>query len=97
QPRVPLEIWRRQHIVVDRTRDLLDPTVFKADQFVRSAVRDTGAVFISPLDLLCDKHGCLVSTDASVPTPVAWDNDHLSIAGSSLLAKLDLKAVLGDR
>jgi peptidoglycan/LPS O-acetylase OafA/YrhL len=95
QPRVALEIWRRQHVVLDRTRQFLDPAVFQADDFVRAAVRGTGAIFVSPLALLCDPRGCLISTDAHVPTPVAWDNDHLSIAGSSLLANRALKEVLG--
>jgi peptidoglycan/LPS O-acetylase OafA/YrhL len=95
QPRAAFEVWRRQGTMVARSRLFLDPAVFAADNQVRQAVAASGAVFVSPLALLCNSSGCLLSADPHRPTPVAWDNDHLSLAGSSLLVALALKAISG--
>jgi peptidoglycan/LPS O-acetylase OafA/YrhL len=97
QPRVAFEIWRHQHVLEDRTKEYLDSAAFAADAVVRNTVAGTGAIFVSPIDLLCDAGVCLISTDPHHATPVAWDNDHLSLAGSSLLTNLALHAILGDR
>jgi len=95
QPRAAFEIWRRRHALVSRSDRLLDPAVFAADSLVRAAVSGTGAIFLSPLQLLCDPEGCLLSTDPQTPTPIAWDNDHLSVAGSTLLLNLAFDAIMG--
>ena len=95
QPRVSFVIWRQQHVVPMRSDQLLDSHALAADRWVQQAVAGTGALFVSPLALLCDRDGCLLSTDPRVPTPVAWDNDHLSVAGSRLLADRSLGVILG--
>jgi hypothetical protein len=60
----------------------------------RAAVAGTSATFISPLDLLCLDGRCLISTDAHAATPLAWDYDHLSLAGSEFLADRAFKPLL---
>jgi peptidoglycan/LPS O-acetylase OafA/YrhL len=95
QPRVTFEIWRRWHVVVDRSTLYLDPNAFAADRAVQGQVAGSGAVFVSPVDSLCDSHGCLLSADAHVPVPMAWDNDHLSVAGATLLISRTLPEILG--
>jgi peptidoglycan/LPS O-acetylase OafA/YrhL len=95
QPRVAFEVWRRRHVLADRTADLLDESSFVADRFVRDAAAGTAAVVVSPIDLLCDQGACLLSADSRGATPVTWDNDHLSIAGSRLLSTRALAAILG--
>ncbi len=95
QPRAAFEIWRRTHMVAQRSSLFLDSAAFSTDDQVRQAVAGTGAIFVSPLALLCNRSGCLLSTDPHHPTPVAWDNDHLSVAGSCLLIQLALTAILG--
>jgi peptidoglycan/LPS O-acetylase OafA/YrhL len=97
QPRVAFKIWRHQHVLKDRSREFLDSSAFAADAIVRNTVAGTKAIFVSPLDLLCDDGACLISTDPLGATPIAWDNDHLSVAGSGLLANLALHAILGGR
>ncbi len=94
QPRVAFEIWRRGGVLKDRTAEYLDAEPFAADRFARAATRGTQATFISPLDLLCRDGACLISTDPNSATPLAWDNDHLSLAGSAFLANLAFKSVL---
>jgi hypothetical protein len=93
QPRVAFEIWRERHVLEDRTREYLDPAPFAADSLARAAVQGTGAVFVSPIALLCNGGGCLISTEPHAEVPVAWDNDHLSVAGSELVAGLALQSL----
>jgi peptidoglycan/LPS O-acetylase OafA/YrhL len=95
QSRVVFEIWRREHVLKDRTSEYLEPEPFAADQRVRAAVMGTPAMFISPLDLLCHDGVCLISTDPHAVAPLAWDNDHLSLAGSEFLAERVLTPILG--
>jgi hypothetical protein len=95
QPRVAFEIWRRDHVLEDRTAEYLDAEPFAADRRVREAVAGTPATFVSPLELLCRSGSCLLSADPERPTPIAWDNDHLSLAGSRWVADRALKSILG--
>jgi peptidoglycan/LPS O-acetylase OafA/YrhL len=97
QPRVAFEIWRRSGVLEQRTAEYLDAEPFAADRFVRDAIRGTQATFISPLELLCREGACLISTDPNSATPLAWDNDHLSLAGSTFLAAHAFKSVLSAR
>jgi peptidoglycan/LPS O-acetylase OafA/YrhL len=97
QPRVAFEIWRRSGALKDRTAEYLDAAPFTADQFVRDATRGTQATFISPLESLCRDGTCLISTDPNSATPLTWDNDHLSLAGSTYLVEHAFKSVLSAR
>jgi peptidoglycan/LPS O-acetylase OafA/YrhL len=97
QPRVAFEIWRRSGALQDRTAEYLDAEPFAADQFVRDATRGTQASFVSPLELLCRDRACLISTDPNSATPLAWDNDHLSLAGSAFLVRHAFKSDLSAR
>jgi peptidoglycan/LPS O-acetylase OafA/YrhL len=97
QPRIAFEIWRRSGVLRDRTAEYLDAGPFAADRFVREAIRGTQATFISPLELLCREGACLISTDPNSATPLAWDNDHLSLAGSAFLAEHAFESVLSAR
>lgn len=85
QPRASFEIWRRHHELPERSSEFLDASPLAADRMVRAAITGTSAVFVSPIEQLCDSRGCLISADPRRPIPMAWDNDHLSVAGSSLL------------
>jgi hypothetical protein len=94
QPRIAFELWRQEGVIRDRTAKFLDAAPFTADRLVRSAVLGTKATFISPIDLLCESGACLISTDPHIATPVAWDNDHLTLAGSAFLAEQAFNSVL---
>jgi hypothetical protein len=62
---------------------------------VHGGFTGTQVTFISPIDLLCHDGSCLISTDPQSATPLAWDNDHLSLAGSEFLADRAFKSILG--
>lgn len=95
QPRATFLIWRRTHRLRTRSSQFLDGAAFAADRRIRAAVAGTSAIFVSPLVLLCNGGGCLLSADPQHPAPIAWDNDHLSIAGSSLLMRLAMHDIVG--
>ena len=94
QPRVAFELWRHGHGLQDRTAEYLQAEPFATDRMARAAVVGTSANFISPLDLLCLDGRCLISTDPHAATPLAWDYDHLSLAGSAFLADRAFKPLL---
>ena len=57
------------------------------DSRIRAAVVPVGARFVSALNLLCPEDQCLVVVrDGAGFVPTAWDEGHLTAAGSRLLA-----------
>jgi peptidoglycan/LPS O-acetylase OafA/YrhL len=96
QPEVGVKIWLASHSLTDRTRLYFDPTSMSTDAVVAQAAAQTGVTFVSPLSLLCNEQGCLISTDRDAATPVAWDREHLTLAGSNLLVGLAIDQIMGD-
>jgi hypothetical protein len=85
QPRVSVKLWLDNHTLPERTDRYLNTASTRADRTVRDAIATTGALFVSPIDVLCDERGCLLTTDRSHWTPLAWDAAHLTEAGSIYL------------
>ncbi len=88
QPRVALRLWQRSGAVPERTLAYVNATVPPVNARIGAAARSAGAVFISPFDLLCNSSGCLLSADTQSAVPIAWDNAHLTDAGSDLVLRL---------
>jgi hypothetical protein len=97
QPRAAFKIWTRLHFLPERSSQYLDREPFAADRALRQALSGTAAVFISPLATLCRDGACLLSADSNELSPVAWDYDHLTIAGSDLLIGRASGAIFGER
>lgn len=53
------------------------------DQEIRDVARTAGVEFISPLDFLCDKAGCLLSESNDPIVPLSFDYGHLTASGSA--------------
>jgi hypothetical protein len=96
QARAAFKIWSRLHSLPERSSEYLDRAPFAADIRVRQALSGTPAVFVSPIDELCKDGACLLSADTHDLVPVAWDNDHLSLAGSELLIRRASAAIFGE-
>jgi peptidoglycan/LPS O-acetylase OafA/YrhL len=96
QPKVGMMVWRDTHKLSDRTRSYFNDASVAADSSIRAAVSRTGAVFVSPIDALCNEAGCLLSADPSKAAPVAWDAAHLSEAGSKLLISKVAGKIIGN-
>lgn len=96
QARAAFKIWSRLHSLPERSSEYLDRAPFAADIRVRQALAGTPALFVSPIDELCEDGACLLSADTHDLVPVAWDNDHLSLAGSELLIRRASAAIFGE-
>lgn len=76
---------------VDRTYRNYNYFSSQANEKIRAFAQENGVGFISPIDLLCNNVGCLISTSKDKLVPLAWDNAHLTEAGSTLLIELAIK------
>jgi peptidoglycan/LPS O-acetylase OafA/YrhL len=97
QPKVSVRLWLQTHALPERTRAYFNTGSARADAEVRAAVAGSGAVFVSPIDELCDERGCLLTTDRDKWTPLAWDAAHLTEAGSVYLITRSAAAIFGGR
>jgi hypothetical protein len=94
-PRVLLQQWRATGAVPVRTLAHLDPRALATDVALRLALAGSAAEVIAPLQHLCDAQGCLVSRRLrGVDQPYAFDDSHLTTAGSTALAELALAPLL---
>jgi hypothetical protein len=96
QPEVRVKIWLGSRALAYRTKLYFDTTFATTDALVRKVASQTGVTFVSPIQLLCNVDGCLISTDRDAGKPVAWDREHLTQAGSNLLVGLGIRGILGD-
>lgn len=62
------------------------------DEKIKSITERLGVDVVSPIDLLCNVHGCLISASDQVFTPLAWDYAHLNDVGSKLLIDAAIKS-----
>jgi peptidoglycan/LPS O-acetylase OafA/YrhL len=95
QPKIGVKLWLDTHSLPERTHAYFNATSARVDAQVRDAVAQTGAVFVSPIDALCDERGCLLTTDRNRWTPLAWDAAHLTEAGSIYLVSRAADELLG--
>jgi hypothetical protein len=92
---VAVKLWDQSHTLPGRTYDSFDKASAAFDSQVASAVLQTPAVFVSPVESLCSEEGCLLSADPAHPVPVTWDYAHLTDAGSRLLIDMNAARIFG--
>jgi peptidoglycan/LPS O-acetylase OafA/YrhL len=63
------------------------------DSTLKERSRNSGASYASPMDLMCDDEGCLTRVGDNAGDIVAWDNVHLTVAGSLYLVDRFLQAL----
>jgi peptidoglycan/LPS O-acetylase OafA/YrhL len=79
----------------DRNKTFLNPSMFGVDETIAHAYLTAGADFVSPLSTFCtDDEGCLLV----VPNgqPVAFDQNHLTEAGSFFFVELNAAKLVGE-
>jgi peptidoglycan/LPS O-acetylase OafA/YrhL len=64
------------------------------DAELRALAASAGADYVSPLQLLCDTHGCLVAPGGDVAGVLVFDQSHLTGAGSSYVVERLLEPYL---
>lgn len=57
------------------------------DTGLREIAKVAGVSYISPLDLMCNDEGCVTRVGDGAEDIVAWDADHLTVAGSNYLVE----------
>ncbi len=72
-------------VVATRTYSNFMPIVNVYDNNIRDLAAITGIGFISPLDILCDANGCLISVPGEDIIPLSFDYGHLTTNGSKFL------------
>lgn len=70
---------------IDRTFKRFNFSIIESNKRMELIAKNNNVKFISPLDLLCDGKGCLISTSSQTLIPLAWDYGHLTEAGSEFL------------
>ena len=63
-----------------------DRAALKLDDEMRAFAAASGVRYISPMDILCDDAGCLTRVRDDAASIVAWDQSHLTGAGSVYVA-----------
>lgn len=61
------------------------PTANAADSKIKNLALSTGINFISPLEILCQPAGCLISIPGDKIKPLSYDYGHLTADGSEFL------------
>lgn len=64
------------------------------DERIRALAKRSGVGYFSPLELLCNEQGCLISTEPDRFVPLAWDSSHLTADGALLLVRKAVAAGL---
>ena len=94
QPTLLMKHWRNTGSVPERTNDYLKPSSLSYDKVIERAVGGTGAVFVSPIGLMCKAEGCQVSvSDKGIFYATAADDSHLTVQGSDLLIERSAAAI----
>lgn len=76
---------------VNRTYRNFNPVSAETNRKIKAFAGASGVAFVSPIDLLCNLEGCLISASSTELVPLAWDYGHLTEAGSRLLIEMALQ------
>ena len=79
-----------------RSTGYLVPWAFPTDENIGRAFRAAGAIFVSPPATLCNADGCLLTVPGTSFEPVAWDQTHLTNAGSIYFVARNAEALIGN-
>lgn len=75
-------VWSK---IETRTYRNFNPEARSANNLIHEVAERSGVRFISPLDYMCDKQGCLLSLTTEKIVPLAYDYGHLTTMGSDYL------------
>ena len=90
-------IYNKQYPLPKYLRFGLAPNTDKLDNAMLTFATDVNINYISPYKILCTVAGCLTRTGDSVDTLVAWDNGHLTVAGSTFVVSHFPRTLLHSR
>jgi hypothetical protein len=85
QAKIGYELFRPNSKI--RTYKRFDFQTLKADKRIETLASEMGVNFISPLQLLCNQEGCLISASQEKFIPMAYDKTHLTFQGSEYFVR----------
>lgn len=77
---------------IHRTFSDYDHQSSLANERLRTISKGINVQFVSPIDLLCNQGGCLISAKKEKLIPIAWDVGHLTTVGSELVIEKAIAA-----
>jgi peptidoglycan/LPS O-acetylase OafA/YrhL len=77
--------------LVTRTFKRLDFSAIQTDKDIKEVAEKNNLDFISPIEVLCNDEGCLISASASEFIPMAYDKTHLTYPGSDYFIRNSLE------
>jgi peptidoglycan/LPS O-acetylase OafA/YrhL len=77
-----------------RNRTFVNRSTFETDRKIAPAFEAAGATFIAPTSSLCNSEGCLLIVPTGSDEFIAWDNAHLTSAGSIFFIDANSEAIL---
>jgi peptidoglycan/LPS O-acetylase OafA/YrhL len=89
QSKIGAQVFRTNE--VDRTYKNFNKSSASIDKEMGRLAKELNVDFVSPIDLLCNESGCLVSVSRERLVPLAWDYAHLTEEGAVLLIDLAVK------
>jgi len=98
EPELPRQILRHRWTdTSSRSREGLDPSRWVLDSLLRHRLAREGRVYVSLLDALCDRDGCLMRIGPDrVEGITSWDQSHLTPVASEQVARAGLvRAIAG--
>lgn len=90
QPKVGAQVFVAGKVV--RTYRHFNSESLQANQKIKAFAEENRVDFVSPVDLLCNADGCLISASKARLIPLAWDYCHLTEVGSTLLIDSAIKS-----
>lgn len=75
-------VWSK---IETRTYRNFLPAARTTNDQIRAVAEKSAVSFISPMDYMCDEHGCLLSLTTEKVVPLAYDYGHLTTQGSDHL------------
>lgn len=89
QSKIGAQVFRTNE--VERTYKNFNKSSASIDKEMGQLAKELNIDFVSPIDLLCNDSGCLISTSTERLVPLAWDYAHLTENGAVLLIDLAVK------
>jgi hypothetical protein len=98
-PQVLVAAFERDplHRIPQRTSAKLVRDTVDVDRELRATAGRLGVAYVSPLEILCDRNGCLTRASDRTDDLMAWDGSHLTSDGSALLMTAAAGTIFGER
>jgi peptidoglycan/LPS O-acetylase OafA/YrhL len=84
--------------IPERMTDEVNQEFIREDRVLRSQAGASGAIYLSPISVLCNESGCLTRiTDSGQTDLISFDQHHLTLIASCYLAKMFFPSYFGGR